>query len=294
MNLSIAVEHVSVRFGNRLVLDDISFQLDGTTIYGLLGRNGAGKSTLLATLAALRRPDRGLVLANGTPVFENADLTRQIVLIRESPDVLDPDEKLHYNLKFAEVMRPSWDRTYAAELIERFEIPSGQKISTFSRGQRSALGIVLGLASRAPVTLFDESYLGLDTPSRYRFYDELLADFMQFPRTFVLSTHLIEEVAPIFESVLVLDRGKMIVQQRTDALLARGRRYTGRAELVERLLAGETIRHGQQLGSTVSAVVVSDHVENLDARARADGIESEMLGLQDLFVYLTQQEESVR
>ena len=86
------------------------------------------------------------------------------------------------------------------------------------RGQRSALGITIGLAARAEVTLFDEPYAGLDAVARQAFYDRLLADFAAFPRTVLLSTHLIDEAAALFENVVVIDRGRVALDAAADGL----------------------------------------------------------------------------
>ena len=102
---------------------------------------------------------------------------------------------------------PAWDADLAAQLIADFELPPKRAIKKLSRGMTSAVGIVLGLASRAPVTLFDEPYLGLDAVARQLFYDRLLADYAEHPRTIVLSTHLIEEISDLLEHVLLIDRG---------------------------------------------------------------------------------------
>jgi len=291
MSLPIDLEQVAVVFDGQPALSNLDLHLDAGKIYGLLGRNGAGKSTLLSLLAALRKPTTGRVLVGGEELFENYAITRQVTLIRESPDVLDASEKLDYNLEFAAQMRSGWDEPYARELVRKFSIPTNQAVSSLSRGQRSALGIVIGLASRSPLTIFDESYLGLDTPSRYLFYEELLADFMRAPRTVIVSTHLIDEVAPMFEETLILDRGRLLLQSETDALRAKGRRFTGNGIDVDRLLAGEQLYGIRQLGATKSAVVISDRAAELDAEGHRSGIEVEQVGLQDLFVYLTQEQE---
>ena len=89
--------------------------------------------------------------------------------------------------------------------------------------------MVVGLAARAPLTIFDESHLGLDAPSRYAFYDELLADYAERPRTVILSTHLIEEVSRLFEEVVIIDRGRLVLHEETDAVRARGVAVTGPA-----------------------------------------------------------------
>src|SRR5690606_6966060 len=94
-------------------------------------------------------------------------------------------------LKMASEIRPDWDEALAGRLVERFEIPIRKRVSALSRGKKSALGVTIGMASRAPLTMFDESYLGMDAPSRYAFYEELLADYSAQPRTFVISSHLI-------------------------------------------------------------------------------------------------------
>ena len=120
MSLSVDFERVTVQFDNRTALSDLSLHPDGGKIYGLLGRNGAGKSTMLSLLGALRKPTSGSVLVDGQELFENYELTRQVTLVREAPDVLDTDEKLDYNLEFAAQMRSGWDESYARELVQKF------------------------------------------------------------------------------------------------------------------------------------------------------------------------------
>ena len=112
----------------------------------------------------------------------------------------------------------------ADELLADFGLPAaeGQQLS---RGMRSALGIVIGLAARAEVTLFDEPYAGLDPVARQLFYDRLLADYAEHPRTVLLSTHLIDEAAGLLERVVVIDRGR-------DRARRRRRRLRGSATSV--------------------------------------------------------------
>jgi ABC-2 type transport system ATP-binding protein len=288
MSPSIEVEHVTLRYGDVTALDDLSFRLEGGKIYGLLGRNGSGKSSLLSVLAAFRRASAGTVRIDGQPVFENPRVTRQVCLIRETPDSVDSDEPVKKAIEFAAYMRPNWDAAYARTLVERFELPLDKKIDTLSRGKRASLGIVLGLAARAPLTMFDESYLGLDAPSRYAFYDELLADFMAHPRTIVLSTHLIEEVSRLFEEVVIIDRGRLVLHEEAEALRSRGAAVTGPAEAVDRLLDGLTVIGTKELGRTKSAMVFGGLDEARRRQAQSAGLDLDPIGLQDLFVHLTE------
>ncbi len=120
-----------------------------------------------------------------------------------------------------------WDVAYADLLLDLFQLSPRSRVTQLSTGMRSALGIVVGLATRAPLTIFDESYLGLDAPSRYAFYDELLTDYAEHPRTLIISTHLIEEVASLFEEVVIIDRGRLVLHQEADAVRDRGVAVTG-------------------------------------------------------------------
>ncbi|HZX06084.1 ABC transporter ATP-binding protein [Kribbella sp.] len=290
--LTVRTEDLSVRFAGTPALDRLDLRLAPGKIHGLLGRNGSGKSTLAATLAGFRRPDAGRVLIEGGDLgtaqepYENAVVTSRVCLIRESGDVPD-SAPVRHALRLAAGLRPYWDADLAAELMDRFEIPPAKKIGKLSRGKKSALGVVLGLAGRAPLTIFDESYLGMDVPSRNLFYDMLLADYAEVPRTIVLSTHLVSEVSTMLEEVVILDRGRLVTQSPVDALRGRGASIVGPAAAVDEFTAGFTVLAEERLGGTKSTTVLGDLDPALLAQASAAGLEIGPVGLQDLFVHLT-------
>lgn len=286
MTLGIDVNDVRLRFGDTRALDGLSFQLAGGKIYGLLGRNGSGKTSILSLLAAFRRPTGGSILIDGANPWENAPLVRQICLVRESGDVIEGD-CVRTVLRTAAELRPSFDSDYAARLAERFQLPPRKRVQTLARGQKSALGVVLGLASRAPLTMLDESYLGMDAPSRYVFYDELLADYAAHPRTIIISTHLIEEVSSLFEEVIIIDKGRLVAHDEADVLRARGVSVIGPAAVVDTFTAGLSVLGEQSLGGTKSATVFGELDETQVRAARLAGLELGPVSLQDLFVHLT-------
>ncbi|HLS32660.1 MAG TPA: ATP-binding cassette domain-containing protein, partial [Brevibacterium sp.] len=172
--LDIELRDVTVDFKETRAVDSATVHFPANSITGLLGRNGSGKTTMLSAIASLLRPSRGEVRVDGRNPYEDERLMEQVCLIRESGDVLT-EEKLKVTLEFVASARPTWDQGFAEELLDAFELDPRKKVRKLSRGQRSALGAVIGLASRAPVTMFDEVYLGMDAPSRRRFYDLLIA-----------------------------------------------------------------------------------------------------------------------
>ena len=237
--LTVHTENLTVRFAGVPALDRLDLRLAPGKIHGLLGRNGSGKSTLAAVLAGFRRPDEGRVLIEGGDLgtaqqpYENAVVTSRVCLIRESGDLVE-QAPVRHAIGLAASLRPYWDDDLANDLLDRFEIPLNKKIQKLSRGKKSALGVVLGLASRAPLTIFDESYLGMDVPSRALFYDALLADYTEVPRTIVLSTHLVSEVSTLLEEVVILDNGRLVTQSPVDALRGRGAAIVGPAAAVDK------------------------------------------------------------
>ncbi len=287
MTIGIATDDLRLRYGDVAALDGMTFSLAGGRIHGLLGRNGSGKSSLLSILAGFRMQTSGVAHVGGQPPFENGAVTRQVCLIREAGDVADEDEPVSEALAFAAYLRPHWDAAWAASLLDRFGLSPKTKVKTLSRGQRSALGVTLGLASRAPLTMFDESHLGMDAPTRYAFYDALLADVMDHPRTVVVSTHLVEEASPLFEDVLIIDRGRVVLHEEADALRARGAAVTGPAAAVDRVVEGLTVLDEKRLGDTKAVVVYGRLDEARRGAARAAGLDLGPVPLQDLFVHLT-------
>lgn len=285
--LGVEVEGLTVRYGRTTAVDDVSLSVPAGSITGLLGRNGSGKTTLASVVAGFRRPASGRVLVGGREPWEDEELVPRVLLVRESGDVLD-SETLRTNLRYTEDCRPEFSREVAEQLLDRFQLDVSAKPQKLSRGQKSAFGIVLAVASRADLTILDEVHLGLDAPTRYAFYDALIADYVAHPRTIVLSSHLIDEIERLLEHVVVLDRGRLLLAQEADGLTARGVSVTGPAREVERFLVGRTVLGRQQLGGTVQATVLATLGDGEAADARAAGLEIGPVPLQDLFVHLTQ------
>lgn len=282
----VELQGVTQRYGDVVALDDVRLSIRPGTITGLLGRNGSGKSTLGSLLAAFRRPTAGRVLVDGEDPWENERVVPGVCFVRESGDVLD-DMSLADNLAYVGGARPTFSHTLAGELLDLFELDTRRKPSKLSRGKKSAFGIVLGLASRAPLTVLDEVHLGLDAPSRYAFYDALLADYAEHPRTIVLSSHLIGEIEKLVEDVVVLDRGRVLVAQDAETLRAEGWSVTGPAAAVEQFVAGRDVLVTQRLGGTVQTTVRGALADADARRARDHGLELGPVPLQDLFVHLT-------
>jgi ABC-2 type transport system ATP-binding protein len=153
---------------------------------------------------------------------------------------------------------PHWEESLAADLVGEFGLRVNQRVKKLSRGQLSAVGVTLGLASRAPLTFFDEPYLGLDAVARQLFYDRLLADYAECPRTVVLSTHLIDEVSDLIDHVVLLDQGKVLLDDEAEALRGSAVVVSGPSSAVDAFTAHHHVLHTERLGSLSRATVRVD------------------------------------
>ncbi len=293
MTAVIEVEGLTKRYRDAVAVDDVSFRIEQDAIYGLLGRNGAGKTTVMSILTAQNFATSGRVRVFGEDPYENARVLSRMCFVRESQKYPD-DATAAHALGSARFCFPRWDQEFADRLIDDFQLPMKRTIKKLSRGQLSAVGVVIGLASRAEVTFFDEPYLGLDAVARQIFYDRLLEDYAEHPRTVILSSHLIDEVSNLIEKVIVLDRGRVVMDEDTDAVRDRATTIVGDTSAVDEFVRGRDVIHRESLGRVTSATVLgalsdSDHAALRDAR-----LDVAPVSLQQLIVRTTQHAASLR
>lgn len=279
--MKIEVKNLTRKFGNKYALNDLSFLLDEPKIYGLLGRNGAGKTTFMEILAGQLFATSGDIFIDDERPFDNRRLTESVCLIKEGNN-FKRDLKVKTMLNVFSMFYPNWDWKLANELLGVYSLDQNAKIKTMSKGMESALGIIVGLASKAPITVFDEPYIGMDAAARKQFYDILLNEYEKEKRTIIFSTHLIDEVSLLFEEILIIQDGELLLQQEADELRHRTCAVSGSAEEVEAFIADKEVITTKQIAGMKTAYVYSDM-----ETAKKSGLSAEGIPVQELMIYLT-------
>lgn len=286
MGSVIQVKNLTKSYCNVKAVNDVTFSMESNKIYGLLGRNGAGKTTIMHMITAQLFATSGELKVFGEQPYENKQVLSKVCFIKEGQKY-PPNYTIKNVLDVSSILFPNWDQQYAELLMGDFQLPLNQKIRKLSRGMLSSVGIIIGLASRAPLTIFDEPYLGLDAVARSLFYNRLIEDYAEYPRTIVLSTHLIDEVSKILEHVMVIEKGKLIINEDAELLRCRAFSVTGLAKKIEAFTREKNVINTTSLGGFHSAIVMG----NLGAEERslAENLELELttVSLQQLIVYLT-------
>lgn len=268
-------------------VNDLTVSFDENRIHGLLGRNGAGKTTLMQLLTGQLFATSGDIRVFGESPLENTSVMQRTCFIQEGQTYPDGFEPRHV-ISIAAGMHEKWDQQRADELVEMFELPMKRKIKKLSRGQLSAIGIIVGIASRADLTFFDEPYLGLDAVARKNFYDALLADYAAHPRTILISSHHIDEVAPLLETVTVIDNGELLMQHDVEELADAAFAFAGTRAAVDQFAGSVQVLERTDIGG-LSTVVVRGPITQDAARLASDlRLDKSRASLQDLFVAVTE------
>lgn len=290
---TLSCKQLSKRYGDKTVLEGIDLELQSGKLYGLLGRNGAGKTTLLSMLSCQNPATSGTVTLDGQPVWENRQALDRLCFSREL-NVNAESGLAGYNVKnylrAARIYYPHWDEDMARRLVAEFGLEEKKKLVKLSKGMLSTLTIVVAMASKAEFTMLDEPVAGLDVVARERFYQMLLEEYTQSGRTFLVSTHIIEEAADVLEEVILLDQGKLLLKENTQELLDRARYVYGLEDQVDRATAGLTVHHAEHMGRSKGVTVLLEEGETL-----RDGydVSVQRVNLQKLFVALCGGGESV-
>ncbi len=286
MTAVIEVQGVSRRYGDTLALDDVSVSFNENTIYGLLGRNGAGKTTLMSIITAQAWPTAGRIRVFGEGPHENERVLPNICFVREEQRYID-DSLARHAFRSAADAFPNWDWDLANRLIEDFKVPEKTKVKKMSRGQKSAVGVIIGLASRAPITFFDEPYMGLDAVARQLFYDRLIEDYAEHPRTMVLSSHLIDEIAHLIEHVVLIDGGSIMVDEPVEDLRDRAVTLVGNVDVIDEIVSGREELHRESMGRMARVTVLGSLTDADQVKVRQHDLEVLPVSLQQLVVRLT-------
>lgn len=284
---SFEVEHLSKHYGRVKAVDDVSFRVAEHAITGLLGRNGAGKTTLMKLLTGQEFATSGAIRLFGQNPVENASVLGRTCFVKESQ--IYPDSfKGEHVLRAARWNFPHWDGDLARDLVNALNVPLDRTMKKMSRGQASAVGVVVGLASRAELTIFDEPYAGLDAVARQTFYDRLLADYAEHRRTVLMSTHLIDEASDLLEHVLVIDQGRILLDAPAEDLRGSAVTVAGRFAEAEAFAAGREVLDRSRIGAFTSVTLAGLSESDREA-AVAAGLEVRSVSLQQLVIGRTRQ-----
>ena len=283
---TIVIKNLSKNYGTTCALDNVSLSIEPDKIYGLLGRNGAGKTTLLNILTNKIFASSGEVTVDGQNVCENDAVLGQIFYMAER-NLYPEGLRIKEVFKWTKEFYPQMDTNYAYALAQKFGLNTDKKVKELSTGYGSIFKAILALSSNASIVIFDEPVLGLDANHREMFYKELIASYSERPKTIIISTHLIEEVAETLEEAIIIKNGQVVLKQSVEELLTQAYNVSGEASKVDEYIADKKHSSIETMGRFKSATILEHLNTHDEAHGRKLNLDFSRVELQKLFISLT-------
>ncbi len=282
---------VSKRY-EAFTLEPLDLVLPAGQIMGLVGVNGAGKTTLLRLLAGLTLPDSGSIEVLGFRLpDEQVQIKQQLGLASEDMRLYG-SKSLAWHMDFVRSLYPHWDASYAAHLLQRFDLRADQRLAGYSHGQRVKALLLLVLARRPRLLLLDEPTTGLDPVARAEVLEALADVLLDEERSVLFSSHQTAEVERLADSISFLHAGRLLASEDKEVYLERWRRITGQGELSDAVAGWPEVAQMRRNGSLLE-LRVNAFSEALLQRLSAAGLQLrgvEPMALEEIFVTTVRQQ----
>src|ERR1700722_17101723 len=280
---ALGIRNLRKSFGSKTVLEDVTLEVPRGQTFALLGRNGAGKTTLIRILLGLIPADGGMTrVLDRDPAAEPIELRRRVGYLAEDQVMygwMTPIELC----RFLEPFYPTWDVRIAQDYLDRFEVPWHGRIRQLSKGQTVKLGLTVALAHRPELAILDDPAIGLDPIARKEFNRDLIEHLQAEGRTVVYSSHLLDEVEAVADSVAILHNGRIARHAPTETLREEVKQIVLPVDAADALSAPTGVldvrRHDDRF------VVTVDRAKAFLEQLAVSGIEHEVidLSLDDIF-----------
>ncbi|MEK5236997.1 ABC transporter ATP-binding protein [Paenibacillus sp. FSL L8-0470] len=220
MDSILQVHQVTKKYGSKQALRGVSFELGAGRITGLLGSNGSGKSTLMKLIAGLAQPTSGSMSVLGVPVGEQS---KALVSFMPDRPLTDPWMSVGDAIKFQRDFYPDFDPVKAKRMLEFMKLSERDKVQTLSKGMNERLQLTMVLSRRASLYMLDEPIGGVDPVARTKILNALM-EFYEEDSSILLSTHLVTDIERIFDEVIFIKEGEIVLQSDVEELrLQRGK-----------------------------------------------------------------------
>lgn len=288
MSDKLEIRGINKKFGKQVILDDINVEFETGHIYGMFGRNGVGKSTLCNIMADKLYPDSGEVCINGEKISKNSNELKKICHIKET-DIFSTDIKVKNVLKAYRYFFENYDKELEERLIKRFDINVKKTYGKLSRGQKSMVMIIAGLSSNAEITIFDEPTIGLDVANRKIFYEELMQKYSETMNTYIITTHLVEEMEKLIEKVVIINNKSIKINEDIEDLKEKSYLITGKSDDLKNLSFYDEVKEYKKFASTETVFYYGKISGDDEEYIKSKDLKLEKPTLEDIFLKTTEE-----
>mgnify|MGYP003571276754 CR=1 FL=1 len=224
------VKNLCKSFDNKMIIDNINFDIEGGRIVGLLGKNGSGKTTILKMINDLLTIDSGEILVDGQKVGEK---TKEIISFLPERTYLEQDYTVAQIFTFFEEVYKNFDRQKAEKLLKDLDLDINSSLSKMSKGMKEKVQLILVMSRKAKLYILDEPLGGVDPATRDYIMKTILTNFGD-EASMLITTHLVSDIEKILDEVIFIDKGKVVLTGNADEI--RNREQSSINEIFRRKL----------------------------------------------------------
>lgn len=257
----IETKQLTFKYGRKTALNHVNLTLNENQLIGLIGRNGSGKTTFLKLCAGYYYPTNGEITVFQEQPFHRIEGLSEIIY--SNPIVYHRGSNtLERILEYFKITYPRFDEVFAKKLLDIFSLKPTMRFWSLSQGMASVFHFICALSTRARLTLLDEPILGMDVASRKKIYEILLRDYMEFPRTIIVSSHILSELEDILSEILLIDDGQIILYKDIDEVRMMSYRIDGTEDAVRAFCSNKTVMYSNY-NTIHSYAVIEDQYNNI-------------------------------
>ena len=282
----IETKQLTYRYGRKTALDHVNITLNENQLIGLIGRNGSGKTTFLKLCAGYYYPTDGEITVFEEEPFHRIESLGEIIY--SNPNVYHKElNTLEQILKYFKLTYPRFDAVFANKLLVVFALQPTMRFKNLSQGIVSVFNFICALSTRARLTLFDEPILGMDVTSRKKIYEILLRDYIECPRTIIVSSHILSELEDILSEILLIDEGKIILYKDLDEVRTMSYRIDGTEDAVKAFCSDKTVIYSNYNTMNSYAVIEGEYNDTIIPEGEKYNVAFSKVRPEDYCVYKT-------
>jgi len=286
LSYCVITNQLTMSYGKKQAIKNLSIKINENQLIGLIGRNGSGKTTLLKLCAGLLQPNIGEI-----EVFSQNPVNNLTVLQDVIYSYINVPHKS--NLTLGQIIEdfhtfyPHFDSDFAYRLLEAFSFKRHFKYRSLSQGMTSVFNFICAIATRAKLTLLDEPVLGMDITVRNKVYEILLRDYMEHPRTIIISSHILSELEDILSEFLIIDSGELVLYQPQEDIHNMAYRVDGSKEAIVTFLEGRPVLYEEHKVTGSYAIIEEPFNEAAEIDSKKLNLSVSKVGPEDLYIYKT-------
>ncbi len=276
MTSCIIARNLFKRYKSKVAIDNLSVEINENQLIGLIGSNGSGKTTFMKLCAGLIEKTEGELMVLGEEPMDNLSVLEEIVYSYHNMSY-ESNLCLGRIVECYNMMYPNFDLKFAENLLKHFNLKMKIKYKNLSQGMRSLFNFICGISCR-----------GMDIKPRKSVYDIILRDYIEHPRTIIISSHILSELENILSELVIINNGSLVLYEAMDTIKESAYRVDGNPDNLVNFIKDKKVLYKDFSNITSFAIIEGLITESLEIEISTNNLNISRISPEELYIYLTE------